>query len=229
MTTRRADDCNHDRPCVILGARPVTAGMLCYVREDAFVITADAGWRTARRLGLPVHLAVGDFDSAPPPDDLPGERLVYLPAEKDDTDTYFAAREALRRGFRDITLLGVLGGRLDHSLGSLATLLHLTRAGALALLADENTEVRCAAPGATLFVPQVPGAYLSVFPAGGEAGGVCLRGVKYPLEDARLCADSALGVSNEFASATARVSCAEGGLFVLTVREGAAPETGADG
>lgn len=205
------------RPCVIIGSRPLQAGMLCYVQAGAFVIAADAGWQQAGALGLTVDLAVGDYDSSPAPTHLPA--VVRLPPEKDDTDAHYAAKEALERGFRDITLLGMLGGRADHSLAALATLLHLAQSGADALLADEHTEIRCTGPGNMLRVPRVEGAYLSVFPAAGQARGVRLRGVKYPLTDAVLRPAVPLGVSNEFAAEMAEVSCETGWLHVLTVKE----------
>lgn len=189
--------------------------MLRYVPEGAFIIAADAGWKRAEELGLAVDLAVGDFDSSPVPAHLP--EVLCLPAEKDDTDAFFAAREAIRRGFGDIVLLGAVGGRQDHTLAALATLLWLRRQGAQALLAGEGLEARCALPGRPLLVPRRENAYLSVFPAMGAASGVRLRGVKYPLDGATLTPDVPLGVSNEFAAAQAEVYCADGALFTLTV------------
>lgn len=213
-------DLNPDRQCVIIGSRPVPAGMLCYVKKDAFVIAADAGWRRAEELGLAVDLALGDYDSSPLPDHL--AEVMRLPAEKDDTDAFFAAKQALARGFSRVLLLGMLGGRADHSLAALATLLHLAQNGAGALLAAEGVEVRCTGPGQVLALPRRPG-YLSVFPAAGTAKGVCERGVKYPLFDATLTPGVPLGVSNEFAAEVAEVSCREGWLFVLTVEEWTQP------
>lgn len=205
------------RPCLILCSRPVSAGMLCYVQENAYVIAADAGWQRAQELGIAVDLGVGDYDSSSLPQHLP--EVIRLPAEKDETDLFFAAKEALRRGFRDITLLGAAGGRADHTLAALATLLYLAQSGATALLADEEMTARCVGPGEKLRLPRVPGAYLSIFPAEGTARGVRLCGVKYPLTDAILTASVPLGVSNRFTAAAAEISCEVGWLFVLTATE----------
>ena len=90
------------------------------LREDDFVIYCDSGLRHREALGRTPDLIVGDFDSHEDPQ-LPVETL-RLPEEKDDTDTVYAARVALDRGFTDFLLLGVLGGRIDHSLGNLALL-----------------------------------------------------------------------------------------------------------
>lgn len=212
---------NKAEACVIIGARPVAPALCSLIAPGAYIIAADAGWQTAQALGLAPHLVVGDFDSAPPPagqaafSHMP--EVLRLPTHKDDTDTLFAAREALRRGYRDITLLGVTGGRPDHTQAALATLLFLAKQGAKALLADAGSDVRCVGPGQVLRLPRCAGRYLSVFPAWGEARGVCESGVEYPLENATLTADYPLGVSNEFAADEAVVSSGEGWLFVYTV------------
>ena len=54
---------------------------------------------------------------------------IVLPCEKDDTDTVFAVKEALKRGFQDFLLIGVIGGRLDHTLGNVSLLLMLDAHG----------------------------------------------------------------------------------------------------
>ena len=41
--------------------------------------------------------------------------LIVLPCEKDDTDTVFAVKEAMRRNFAEFLLIGVIGQRLDHT------------------------------------------------------------------------------------------------------------------
>lgn len=203
--------------CVIFSSRPISVSMLKYVPPDAFFIAADAGWLQMRQLGLTPHLALGDFDSAPPPE-MAGTEIRQLPTAKDDTDTHAAAREALRRGFKNITILGGLGGRMDHSLANLQTLLFLARSGAQNLLAGEQSEWRCMEAG-TLRLAAKPGALLSVFAAGGPAMGVCLKGLRYPLKDATLLPDFPIGISNEFIAEDAEISCMIGNLYVVTMND----------
>lgn len=198
--------------CVIISSRPMTRAMRLYIPEDAFVIAADAGWQRAQEIGIAPHLVLGDFDSAPPPEAAP--EILRLPAEKNDTDTYFAAKEAVRRGFAEVTILGGSGGRPDHTLANYATLLYLAKCSVACLQADENSEIRCIGPG-TLRLQQRPACYLSVFPMGGAAAGVTLRGVKYPLQEARLTPDYPVGTSNEFAAPWAEISVQRGYLLVV--------------
>ncbi|MDL2253203.1 thiamine diphosphokinase [Ruminococcaceae bacterium OttesenSCG-928-I18] len=215
------------RSCLIFGACAILEGTVRRVMANRevppFIIAADAGWQQALAYGVQPDLIVGDFDSSEKPPLGQGEtnqaQCIVLPCEKDDTDLHFAAGEAVKRGFLEIVLLGVMGGRFDQSLASLATLLYLRRAGARAYIAGEKTEVYCALPGETLCLPRREGYYLSVFPAEGRADGVYEHGVVYPLENASLRADFPLGVSNEFAAEQADISCETGGLFVAVVRK----------
>ncbi len=147
----------------------------------------------------------------------PAPEVIRLPAEKNDTDLMFAAREALRRGFDDVTVLGALGGRFDHSFAALTVLLHLAQNGCACRAVGPGCEVACLAPGSHRFTRQA--GYLSVFAAGGTARGVTLGGVKYPLDKAALTPDFPLGTSNEFAADEAFVSLTEGYLYVMRVVE----------
>lgn len=207
---------NKEKTAVIFASRPVAAGMLRYVPKGAFVIGADAGWQRAAVLGLAVDLAVGDFDSASAP---PAGQVLRLPAEKDDTDTHFAARWALEEGFGNVVLLGALGGRKDHTHANLQTLLYLAQGGAACLAADETCEIYAFAPGVHR-LPAQRGRFLSVFAAGGPAAGVWLAGVRYPLQNATLQPGVPLGTSNEFEAPAAEIRLKEGFLYVMVCADG---------
>lgn len=61
----------------------------------------------------PIYM-IGDFDSTLEKPYLKDEQIEVLPSHKDYTDTEMAILEALRRGYDEIDLYGVTGGRLDH-------------------------------------------------------------------------------------------------------------------
>ncbi|MFV0414511.1 MAG: thiamine diphosphokinase [Oscillospiraceae bacterium] len=202
--------------CVIISSRPLSAALRRYIAPGAFVIAADAGWLRSMEIGVTPNLALGDFDSAPAPG--PEVETLILPAEKNDTDTHFAAREALRRGFGQVTILGGMGGRPDHTMANYATLLFLAQNRVENLMADEATEVRCMGPG-SLRLQGGPNQYLSVFAAAGRVQGVTLQGVKYPLHNAQLTMEYPLGVSNEFLAGEAIVSIAAGYVWVVVTQK----------
>ena len=96
--------------CVIIGG----AGIHNYeqirgrLRENDFAVYCDCGLRHAERLGLRPSLIVGDFDSHPRP--ATETETIVLPRGKDDTDSVFAVKEALRRhGIHCRTVI-----RFDH-------------------------------------------------------------------------------------------------------------------
>ena len=87
------------------------------VRKD-FLIACDAGYRNCAPLGCRPNIIVGDFDTAPCPEQQDDD-IVVLPHVKDDTDTEYAAKLASEKGFDEVLLLGGLGGkRIEHTLAN---------------------------------------------------------------------------------------------------------------
>lgn len=71
--------------------------------------------------------AFGDFDSIDAAQKLRIESVIdidYLPAEKNETDLEVAIQYAKDLGYDKVFIHGATGGRLDHFLGNLQTLLH---------------------------------------------------------------------------------------------------------
>ena len=122
--------------CVILSACPVQPELKRLLRSDDFIIACDAGYRNCERLGCKPDIIVGDFDSAPCPQQN-ADDIVVLPHVKDDTDTEYAAKLAAQKGFDEVLLLGALGGkRVEHTLANLCTGLGLEQHGIRAALQE---------------------------------------------------------------------------------------------
>ena len=182
--------------CVVLGAAPIRdydriAALL--TRRD-YLICADGGLAHAQRLGLEPDLVVGDFDS------YSGERsyhceTVQVPSEKDESDTLLAVRLAADRGYRRILLLGGTGGRMDHTVSNLQTLVYGLELGLEVSLADEDN-LAFVLRNECRQVEARSGWMLSVFCYGDRAEGVNLSGVKYPVKDGTLTNTFPLGLSN---------------------------------
>ena len=91
------------------------------------ILAADSGMDFLYRTQILPDIIVGDFDSVEPKVlDFFREKeqidICALNPVKDDTDTEFAIREAIRRGATDITIIGGTGTRLDHVLGNISLL-----------------------------------------------------------------------------------------------------------
>ena len=80
--------------CVIVGGAGIERYDLVQeaLRADDFFVFCDSGLKHMPWLGVKPDLIVGDFDSWEDPH-MDVETIV-LPAEKDDTDTFFAAKES---------------------------------------------------------------------------------------------------------------------------------------
>ena len=106
------------RRCVIVGGADISNydRIIAHIKSDDFVIFCDSGLKHMEKLAVKPSLIVGDFDSHENPH-LDVETIV-LPCEKDDTDTVFAVKEAIKRGYKEFLLIGVIGARLDHTLGN---------------------------------------------------------------------------------------------------------------
>ena len=197
--------------CIIIGAGDLTVGEIG-VGEDDLVIAVDGGLGYCDVLGVEPDLILGDFDSLgyrPK-----GDNIICHPIEKDDTDVALAAEIALEKGYRKLYFFGISGGRLDHTLANLQLLTDLCQKGA---------EVYCFCPDCTIMalsgaIAEFGADYygtISVFAATQEAKGVCIKGLKYTLDDATLMNNRALGVSNEFVGQPAEISVKEGVLWVM--------------
>ena len=192
--------------CVIISACPVSPELAKALRPDDFIIACDAGYRNCERLGCKPDIIVGDFDSAPCPQQN-ADDIVVLPHVKDDTDTEYAAKLAAQKGFDEVLLLGALGGkRVEHTLANLCTGLGLEQHG-----------IRAALQGESRRYPKEEFFYFSAFPMEGRAEGVYEKGSFYELEDAVLTAGYPLGVSNEYAEGSdcITISTRQGALVVV--------------
>ncbi len=184
------------------------------LRQDDVIVCADSGMEYARRCGVVPSIVLGDFDSYS--GDLPeNTEIIRLPAEKDDTDTMFAARLGLERGVREFLIAGGIGGRLDHTLGAVQTLNFLVSHGATASMCDGKQSIEVL--NAPFIKEYTPGdaTYFSLLALTPQVTGVTLKGFKYPLADATLTYDFPLAVSNEIVDPKAEVSALVGRLAVV--------------
>jgi len=202
--------------CVIIGGAQIRNPELVRSRinADDFLIFCDSGLRHMQELQVQPDLIVGDFDSHRCPDT--EVETIVLPREKDDTDTVFGVKEALRRGFDTFLLVGVIGARLDHTLGNVSILLMLSQLGKHAQIIDDYSEMEIVAQK-PVFIDD-SWAFFSLLNISGVARGVCIEHAKYPLQDAEITCAYPYGISNEvLPGERACVSVKEGCLLLIRV------------
>ena len=181
--------------CVIVGGAGINnydyiRGRLC---ADDYIVFCDSGLRHLEPLQVKPSLIVGDFDSHDNPH-LDVETIV-LPCEKDDTDTVFAVKEAIKRGFDDFLLIGVVGARLDHTLGNVSILLYLDSFGKKGIIIDDYSEMEIVSKEPAYIDDSY--AYFSLLNISGTTKGITIENAKYPLDNAEITCEYQYGISNE--------------------------------
>ena len=193
--------------------------------EKVDLIAADRGVEFFKGTDWQPEVAVGDFDS------LSAEGALYLQGlreteimrlkpEKDDSDTQSAVNQMIRRGAKDILILGATGTRLDHVLANLGLLSMGKEKGVHIAIADQWNYITLAESGTILHREEQFGKYVSFFTVGGDVTGLTLRGFKYPLNGYHLTVeDSGLTVSNEISEETAEILYESGQLLMIMSRD----------
>lgn len=206
-------------PAVIFaGGDPVPEAVRDLLPHGALVVAADSGLDLAQRLGVPVDLVVGDFDSADPAGVAAavaaGSLLERHPVDKDATDLELALDAVLRLGRSPVLILGGAGwDRVDHLVAN-ALLVASPRYAPLQLCwRVKGAEV--APVHRRLDLAGAPGDVVTLLAVGGPATGVTTTGLRWPLLGETLVPGSTRGVSNELATAAATVSVETGVLVAI--------------
>lgn len=181
-----------------------------------YVIAADGGLTVCRNEGIVPDLILGDFDSLGKVPE--GENVLQVPVEKDDTDMMLAVKQGLERGCRKFHLYGGTGGRLDHTIANLQTLLYLTRNGAEGWLYDKMGKFTVLRNG-KLELPAKPTGIFSVFAMNGDAKGVSICGGQYCVENVTFTEAMPMGVSNHFVGKTVTIEVLDGTLLIGVLEE----------
>lgn len=139
--------------------------------------------------------------------------IVVLPHEKDMTDTEAACDLAFSRGAGVMTIVGGLGGRLDHTMANIA-LMSKYLGKADIFMVDGDNFARMLAPGEHMII-SAGYTYLGLIAYGGPVTGLSESGVLYPLDDYTLEPNTSLAISNEITQEPAKISFKTGQLLVI--------------
>ncbi len=189
------------------------------IEEFDFVIGVDGGCKWCIENNINIHLAIGDFDS------LEQHHIEQLhqhantidrhPSNKDLTDFELAITSALTQSTKGLTVLGVWGGRIDHSLANLLC------------LAKQSSDLPVTMPGGQQngyllksdqkMILQGPNQQtVSIMAIVEDCHGVSNSGLKYPLDNATIIPGSGYGISNEIIASPSEISLQQGVLLILT-------------
>ncbi len=207
------------QPCLIVtGGRAPAPHWLQQVAKGKTLWTADHGLDACRAAQLLPERLIGDLDSLSLSSlawaEAQGIPIEKFPTEKDDTDTQLALRKAEEAGYTTIYLSGAFGNRTDHAM---STLLTAAASETEVILADDREALFFLSGGESLDLEfdRSPKA-LSLLPLFGDAEGVTMTGVHWPLSGTYLSEKCPTAVSNRLEEGETRctVSMEKGKLGV---------------
>lgn len=127
--------------CIIVSGSPNddTEYIASCIGADDFVIAADSGYIKLLKQGITPDIIIGDFDSSDEPE---GDfEIIKLPVEKAYTDTFNSVIYAVEHGFEDITVLGAIGDRIDHTYSNILCLDYCRKHGVKCRLQNKKNRI----------------------------------------------------------------------------------------
>ena len=198
------------KAALVLNAPELDASIIV---ED-FIVAADAGFRHLS--GRNAVALVGDLDtlgSAPE-----GVMLIRYPIEKNATDGELAIDYLNSLNFKEITIYGAFGGKIEHVLGNLNLLAYADSLGISAKIDDGKEKAWFSK--SRLEIDSLPGDEVSIFPFGGCASVSHSEGLYYPLENLLLKPEKSRGISNRATDEKIVLEIASGAVIVILRRKG---------
>jgi len=186
--------------------------------KNSIIVCCDSGVEHAFKLGIVPNVIVGDFDSADSCtiDYFKDKNVPFktYPTHKDETDIELGLDAAMEMGATDITIIGGIGSRMDHTMANCHLLLYLLKRGINARMVNENNEIKVIDKKAELLGKA--GDLVSLIPLSMVVRGIITQGLEYPLNKAVLTVDDRLiAVSNVMIGTTAQITIEEGYLYVM--------------
>lgn len=186
-------------------------------KEADCILCADGGYLRALSAGIKPDVLMGDFDSCSIERVADLEKIVY-PVRKDDTDLILGLRYMAEHGYEEVEVLGCFGGRQDHALGNIQSILFGQNIGLKVTLLDPRNRIFAVTEGVTE-IEREENSYVSFLCIGAPCEGITLEGFSYPLQDAVLTAEYPIGVSNEIIEPKARITIRKGTLICVIARK----------
>ena len=114
-------------------------------------------------------------------------------------------------------MIGVVGARLDHTLGNVSILLYLDSIGKKGIIIDDYSEIEIVSNEPAYVEDSY--AFFSLINITGTAKDVTIENAKYPLEHAEITCEYQYGVSNEvIPGRTAKIIISDGKLLLIKIR-----------
>ena len=174
-------------------------------------IGVDRGIEVLIDKGIKPIYAIGDFDSIRDENLLSNLKIERLPTRKDVTDTHAALEYVIDKGYDEVDIYGVTGGRLDHFFGAMCLLEKYS--DIKIRIIDNQNIIELLKPGRhKVYGDEYK--YFSLFACNGSY--IDIKHAQYQLDNYYLKHDDPLCVSNQVIDGFAYIKNSENVILIRT-------------
>jgi len=192
-------------------------------KEFHYVIAADKGLLYADELNYKVDYILGDYDSVEKDllDKYRGMNveLITFPCEKDYTDTHLAIETAIEKGASQITILGAIGSRMDHTMSNIQNMKSALSLDIPCYIVNEYNKIYLANKTVVIKKSEQFGKYISLIPLSESVTSLTLSGFYYPLKKYRMNQGPSVGISNEIVGEKGIIEFEGGTLIIFETKD----------
>lgn len=187
------------------------------------IIASDKGLETLDKFNIKPNYIIGDFDSINLKvlnkyldDDT--INIIKLNPIKDFTDTHMALKLGIKIKSSNITVVGAIGTRIDHTIANISILKEALEKNIMCKIINENNSIMLVNKDTTIEKDNNY-KYISLIPLTSTVSGITLKGFKYSLNNAKIKIGQSIGVSNEQIEQKGKIEIKEGILIVLRTKD----------
>ena len=187
------------------------------------IIASDKGLETLDEFNIKPNYIIGDFDSINLEvlnkyldDDT--INITRLNPIKDFTDTHMALKLGINIKSSDITIVGAIGTRIDHTIANISVLKEALEKNISCKIENENNSIMLINKN-TIIEKDDNYKYISLIPLTSTVSGITLKGFKYSLNNSKIKIGQSIGVSNEQIEQKGKIEIKKGILIVLRTKD----------
>lgn len=210
-----------NRACVVLNGEVRDYEKLKSIilsKDYGTVIAIDGGANHLYKMGIKADYIVGDLDSIEEKvfEKFKDEGVEYYkyPCKKGETDSELGVLLAIEKGNMCIDIYAALGGRIDHELINIGLLYYILKKGVYPRIISETEDIYIL-ENDEIAIEGNKGDIVSVIPFKGDAKGVTLRDLEYPLDEFDLEYSTPRGVSNVMLDNVCHINVRDGCLLIV--------------
>lgn len=188
-----------------------------YDRNKYLFIAADGGAKFLQKINFIPDIIIGDMDSLSEQELSKYKnyniKIKKFPVEKNETDGELAINYCVKKGIKQIYIIGSQGGRFDQQLANIFLLEYAYKKGLEAFIKEPGLEAGII-HNHKIFKRKT-NMRLSLLPLSEEVSKVNITGCKYNTSDIILYRHKTRGISNKILKNKAEVSIEQGLLLYI--------------